>query len=130
MNKISVVAAVIQAEDRFLICLRPEGKRHAGMWEFPGGKVDAGESISDALRRELKEELDLDVTSVGRVLSVHADPDSAFEISFIETTVSGNITVHEHDRAEWVRLSVLDNYPLAPSDKLFVEEMLGSRFQR
>jgi 8-oxo-dGTP diphosphatase len=60
---IRVVAAVIKRNDYYLICKRPKGKRHGGLWEFPGGKVEEGENIETAARRELAEELDLSVLS-------------------------------------------------------------------
>ena len=57
MVQTRVVAAVIQREDKFFVCLRPKDKRHGGMWEFPGGKLANGESLAEAAERELKEEL-------------------------------------------------------------------------
>ena len=59
-GKIRVVAAVVERRGKYLVCRRPAHKRHADKWEFPGGKVHAGESDSDAIRRELDEELAVD----------------------------------------------------------------------
>jgi len=53
----SVVAAVIERDGKYLLCQRPQGKRYGGLWEFPGGKLLAGESLLEAARRELREEL-------------------------------------------------------------------------
>ena len=64
--RIEVVAGIIRREGRFLICKRPEGDVHPGLWEFPGGKIEIGESPEGALVREIREELDIDVT-YGRV---------------------------------------------------------------
>ena len=64
---IAVVAGVVRREGRVLLCQRPEGKRFGLLWEFPGGKVEAGESPEAALERELREELDVE-TRTGRVL--------------------------------------------------------------
>jgi len=72
----SVLAAVVQREDRFLICQRPAHKRHGGLWEFPGGKLEPGETHEHAARRELAEELDVAVRTVGRMLFSIADPGS------------------------------------------------------
>ena len=66
MTSVRVVAAVIRRGDTLLVGRRPEAKRHGGMWEFPGGKIDPGETPEDAARRELAEELALSVTAVGR----------------------------------------------------------------
>ena len=58
---IAVVAAVIEENDRFLVTRRPAGTHLEGMWEFPGGKIDRDEAHDAALRREIREELDVDV---------------------------------------------------------------------
>ena len=62
---VRVIAAVVWRGDRLLVCQRPAHKRHGGLWEFPGGKVEAGESDAAAARRELREELGVEVTAVG-----------------------------------------------------------------
>ena len=62
MQPLIVTAAILENQGRVLITRRPEGSRHAGLWEFPGGKLEAGESPPQALARELLEELDLAVT--------------------------------------------------------------------
>ena len=68
MTLTSVLAAVVQRDDRYLICQRPPHKRHGGLWEFPGGKLEPGETHDHAARRELAEELDVDVRTVGTML--------------------------------------------------------------
>ena len=80
---VRVVAAVVARGDRALLCRRPAHKRHGGLWEFPGGKREAGESDADAVRRELREELGVTVQAVGREELVVADPGSPFELSLI-----------------------------------------------
>jgi mutator protein MutT len=115
----AVVAAVIQRGDRFLICRRPEGKNHGGLWEFPGGKVDAGESFEDALRRELQEELAVEATHVGAVLFSVLDQKSGFKIQFIPTSVTGEPIALEHAELTWSTTPQLLSYPLAPSDRAF-----------
>ena len=73
-----VLASVIQSGNRLLVCQRAQEKRHGGLWEFPGGKVEAGESDFEAARRELHEKLDVTVTEVGPVEFSAKDPASSF----------------------------------------------------
>jgi mutator protein MutT len=121
---IRVVAAVIEKGGRYLVCLRPFGKRHGGLWEFPGGKVHDGESTGEAVSRELSEELAVAVTSTGCVLFTRADPDSEFVIEFIETEIRGSPVLHAHDQLVWCHPEELLQLPLAPSDRDFVLEHL------
>jgi mutator protein MutT len=65
---IPVLAAVIRRDGRLLVARRPAHKRHGGLWEFPGGKVEEGESWADAAARERKEELGVDVARTGEPL--------------------------------------------------------------
>jgi 8-oxo-dGTP diphosphatase len=102
-----------------LVGQRPAGKRHAGLWEFPGGKVRADESQVDALRRELAEELGLVVTS-GRSLFTARDGDSPFVITFVAVATRGAPTAHEHAALAWLDLEELAALELAPADAAFV----------
>lgn len=88
---------------------------------FRGGKLHSGETLADALRRELREELLVDVVSIGATLLVEHDRDSSFEIHFIATEIAGEPFAREHDRIEWVPIASCDQYPLAPSDRALVE---------
>jgi mutator protein MutT len=122
----TVVAAVIQRGDRFLICRRPEGKNHGGLWEFPGGKVDAGESLEFALKRELHEELAVEATHVGATVFSVRDQKSGFEICFIPTSVTGEPMALEHSELTWSTTPQLLSYPLAPSDRAFATFLTGA----
>ncbi|HEX8209024.1 MAG TPA: NUDIX domain-containing protein [Longimicrobium sp.] len=122
--QIRVVAAVIEQSGRYLVCLRPHGKRHGGLWEFPGGKVKDGESISQAVARELAEELAVSVTYTGRVLFTRADPGSEFVIEFVEAEIRGSPVLLAHDQLVWCHPQQLLQLPLAPSDRDFVVEHL------
>ncbi|MGB1840945.1 MAG: NUDIX domain-containing protein, partial [Longimicrobiales bacterium] len=82
VKSIRVVAAVLRRGDALLVGRRPESKRHGGMWEFPGGKIDPGETPTDTARRELAEELELKVTHVGDLLHAVRDGSSSFVIEF------------------------------------------------
>ncbi|HEX8452788.1 MAG TPA: NUDIX domain-containing protein [Longimicrobium sp.] len=121
---IRVVAAVIEQGGRYLVCLRPHGKRHGGLWEFPGGKVKGGESTSQAVARELAEELAVAVTFTGRVLFARADLGSEFVIEFVETEIRGSPVLLAHDQLVWCHPEELLQLPLAPSDRDFVLEHL------
>lgn len=118
-----VIAAVIECQGRYLICRRPEHKRHGLLWEFPGGKLEAGESHLDAARRELKEELNLEVAGLGESLISIGDPGSPFIVDFIPTTVIGTPELLEHCELRWATLSEMASMELAPSDARFAQFM-------
>jgi 8-oxo-dGTP diphosphatase len=122
--RVRVLAAVARRGDRYLVARRPAHKRHGGLWEFPGGKLEAGESVEDGLRRELREELDVELEAVGRALLSVADPESVFRIEFIEVSISGEPRCLEHAGIGWMTASELRAMPLAPSDRAFVERAL------
>jgi 8-oxo-dGTP diphosphatase len=121
MTLTSVLAAVVQREDRYLICQRPAHKRHGGLWEFPGGKLEPGETHEHAARRELAEELGVDVHTVGEMLFSIADPGSQFVIEFAPVTIEGEPRCLEHSALKWLTLDELPKLELAPSDRRFVE---------
>jgi mutator protein MutT len=118
---IRVIAAVISRGDELLVCQRPLEKRHGGLWEFPGGKCEPGESDADAARRELREELGVEVTDVGDEVFAIADTDSPFLIVFVPVRTIGEPACHEHIALRWGRPRDLALLPLAPSDRRFVE---------
>jgi 8-oxo-dGTP pyrophosphatase MutT (NUDIX family) len=113
------MAAVITRVDRFFMRERPAHKRHRGLWEFRGGNVEPGETLFDALQRELYEELGVEVTAVGKVEFSVADPGSEFVIEFLRDLQS-----LEHASLAWVPPSELLNFPLAPSDLKFALRLL------
>jgi 8-oxo-dGTP diphosphatase len=119
------VAAVARRGDRLLLCRRPADKRHGGLWEFPGGKLLKGETLGEAVRRELSEELSLEVTALGRYLGRRADPGAPFVIHFVEVEAAGEPVSVEHELVSWVAEAELLDYPLAPGDRAFVEAWLG-----
>jgi mutator protein MutT len=95
-------------------------KRHGGLWEFPGGKVETGENDRQAIERELREELGLEVVSMAEdVLSIR-DPGSPFLVVFVPVEVTGEPLCHEHTALKWAHLEELVAMPLAPSDAKFV----------
>jgi len=122
---VPVVAAIVKRADRYLLGLRPAGKRHEGLWEFPGGKVRPGESFLDALDRELQEELGVAVSGVAEPLFSALDSDSAFVIYFVPTTIVGDPRCIEHAEIRWVQERELAEIPLAPADTRFVVRQFG-----
>jgi mutator protein MutT len=120
-SPIRVIAAVVARDDRVLVCQRPLTKRHGGLWEFPGGKLEAGETDFDAAFRELREELDVRVTAVSQEEFAIVDPGSAFLIAFVRAVVDGEPVAREHLALRWGTLLDIQQLPLAPSDRRYVE---------
>jgi len=116
--------ALVDADGRVLLAQRPEGKTLAGMWEFPGGKVHAGETPEAALVRELREELGIDVTS--SCLAPFAFASHAYESFHLLMPLylcrrwQGTPTPQEGQRLAWVRPARLADYPMPPADKPLV----------
>ncbi|MDT8340994.1 MAG: NUDIX domain-containing protein [Longimicrobiales bacterium] len=122
---VDVVAAVVRdRQGRLLIGQRPDHKRHGGLWEFPGGKVDAGESLARAVARELLEELDLRTHDVAaEPVFAAQDPGQPFRILFVEARVEGTPILREHQAVAWIPLPAPSRYRLAPSDAAFVDAL-------
>ncbi len=122
---IRVVACIIERHGRLLVCQRPVRKRHGGLWEFPGGKLEEGETALDGARRELGEELDLKVSRVWPVEFAMVDPGSEFRIEFVPAEAEGEPRCIEHTRIAWVEEARLLELPLAPSDLAYVRFRTG-----
>jgi len=120
-----VVAAVVRRGGSWLVCQRAPEKRHGGLWEFPGGKVEHGEDDAAALRRELDEELAVTVRRVGPPLFAVRDPRSVYLIVFREVEIEGSPMPREHSAVRWASLDTIRQLALAPSDRRFVDA-LGS----
>ncbi len=114
-----MVAAVIRRGEEYLVCQRPVHKRHGGLWEFPGGKLEPGETASEAVTRELREELDVGVLAVSDVMHSIDDPGSQFVIEFHHVEIEGEPRCIEHAALRWLTPCDLLASPLAPSDRVF-----------
>jgi mutator protein MutT len=125
MQTVPVVASVIHREDRVLVAKRPKHKRHGGLWEFPGGKMLEGESILDAVSRELLEELGVATVSVGDI--VFASQDEEFLIQFVEAQIDGEPESIEHSEIRWVMPTELEKLSMAPTDEKFVARYLTQK---
>ncbi len=125
---IRVAAAVIPNGGTYLMTQRPAGSHGGGFWEFPGGKIEAGESPAEALVRELREELGVEVET-GALLSTleHAYPDRHVELHFLEATiVGGEPQALEVADLGWFTPAEMPGLPVLPADAPLVE-MLASR---
>jgi len=119
-----VAAALIDADGRVLIAQRPEGKQLAGLWEFPGGKVEPGERPEEALIRELREELGIEVREACLapfVFASHAyDSFHLLMPLYLCRRWSGVVRASEHKALKWVKPSGLSAYPMPPADEPLV----------
>ena len=121
---VNVVAAVIQREGRYLITQRSEGTHLAGLWEFPGGKVDQTEAPETALRRELREELGVDST-VGELIETvtWTYPEKTVRILFFRCTLHGQPCPHEGQEMRWADGQTLSTYTFPDADRRLVERL-------
>ena len=124
--KLVLVAAcaLIDADGRVLIAQRPQGKAMAGLWEFPGGKVESGERPELSLIRELKEELGIDVKEeclAPLTFASHLYPDFHLLMPlYVCRRWNGTVTPREGQTLAWVRPPKLGQYPMPPADKPLV----------
>lgn len=122
-TKLVLVAAcaLVDIDGRVLIAQRPEGKAMAGLWEFPGGKVEAGETPEQSLIRELHEELAIDVTeSCLAPLTFASFAYEDFHLLmplYVCRRWNGAVTAREGQALAWVKPVRLGDYPMPPADK-------------
>jgi 8-oxo-dGTP diphosphatase len=130
MTRIVLVAAValVDVDARVLIARRPEGKPMAGLWEFPGGKVEAGERPETALLRELKEELGIDVTEAclaPLTFASHSYPDFHLLMPlYVCRRWQGVVTAREKQELAWVKPLKLRDYPMPPADLPLIPHLI------
>lgn len=112
--------ALVDADGRVLLAQRPPGKAMAGLWEFPGGKVDAGETPEAALVRELREELGIDTAEsclAPIAFASHSYPDFHLLMPvFVARVWKGTPTPLEGQQLAWVRPVRMSDYPMPPAD--------------
>lgn len=115
---IEVTAAIIEKGDKFLIARRAKGNHLSGFWEFPGGKIEKGETAEACLSRELNEELQI-IVSVKRFVgeSHFKYPNKTINLkAFTCSIIRGEIQLKDHDKVEWITLQEINQYKLAPAD--------------
>jgi 8-oxo-dGTP diphosphatase len=129
--KLVLVAAcaLIDADGRVLIAQRPQGKSMAGLWEFPGGKVETGEWPEQSLIRELKEELGITVKEeclAPLTFASHLYPEFHLLMPlYICRRWEGIIAAQEQQKLKWVRPNDLRNYPMPPADEPLISHLMA-----
>lgn len=124
MKTIQVVAAVIQADRRVFATQRGYGPQKDG-WEFPGGKIEPGETPRQALIREIREELDTEIAVGDKLLQVEYDyPDFHLSMGcYLCAVRSGLLTLKEHESAKWLSMDELDTVAWLPPDREVAEKL-------
>ena len=121
MSPVVVVAAVIEDADRFLLTRRQAGVHLEGLWEFPGGKIDEHETHSDALRREIREELDADVEVGDLVLATtHAYPEKTVTLFFYRCRLLGTPRPLLGQEMRWVARPELSTLGFPAADEALI----------
>ncbi len=120
-DSIDVCAAVVRRGPLVLLAQRPAGKHLAGLWEFPGGKVHDGEDWHTCIRREMLEELGLEVKPIRHLLTVNHDyPEKTIRLHCIECTIEDEATPTHHDgqQSRWAPVESVEPECLAPADQI------------
>ena len=124
-----VVAALIWQENTFMICQRPAHKARGLLWEFVGGKVDPGESKQQALIRECREELAVEI-SVGDVFMevLHEYPDLLVRLTlFNSAIVSGEPQMLEHNDIQWITVEQIPDFDFCPADVDILKKLMEGK---
>ncbi len=124
-NHAEVVAALIWDGDRFMICQRPAHKARGLLWEFVGGKIEPGETPEEALCRECREELDVQVEVSGLFMDVlHDYPDLEVYLALYHARIaSGTPKLLEHNDLRWIPVSDIHKYAFCPADDVILERL-------
>ena len=124
---VEVVGAIIKDGDRYLVGQRAANKAQGGLWEFMGGKIEPGETPEQALARECREELDLEIEDEHIIDSViHDYPEKTIRLTLISCSPkSGSVPkALEHQQIRWVTRSEMDALDFAPADRELIRKQL------
>ncbi|MDW8183251.1 MAG: (deoxy)nucleoside triphosphate pyrophosphohydrolase [Caldimicrobium sp.] len=126
-----VVAAFIEREGKVFMVRRPFHKKRGGLWEFPGGKVEEGESPEDALKREIKEELGIEVVPLEIISRCkHIYPDEFIELILIKAHTEGEPSPKEAIEARWIEIEEITTLELCPADRSILEGLKLEKIQK
>jgi 8-oxo-dGTP diphosphatase len=126
-DRLNVVCAIIKKNERILAVRRKKGENMAGQWEFPGGKIRAGESPGETLIREILEELEIKILPDEPLPPVEYDyPEFSIRLMpFRCKWLKGTIEMHVHDQCKWLTVSELDSLNWSKADLVVVEMIKG-----
>lgn len=128
-KRVSVAAALIWDNDRFMICQRPENKKRGLLWEFVGGKREAGETLEETLVRECREELNVTVRPTGVYASLtHEYPDITVDLTLYNAVITEGVPqMLEHNDIKWITRDQIDGFEFCPADKEILERLKNDR---
>lgn len=121
-----VTAAIIRNRNKILICQRAANDECSMLWEFPGGKREAGESLEECIIREIREELELDINTLGVfTTSLYKVNDKEIYFTVFNAEIAGGVMkLNVHNAAEWVTVEDMSSYKFMPADVEFVEKLV------
>ena len=126
---IRVTAAIIESDDKILIAQRKsEDDIFGGFWEFPGGKIEDGETPEECMARELMEELEIEV-EVGTLITSnkHRYPDGIFELlAYRVQHICGNFVLNDHDEIKWITIDEISNFVFPPANTPIINYLKNS----
>ena len=132
MKTIKVTGAIIQNDNNFLIGRRGNDEKSAGMWEFPGGKLEEGESPKECIKRELKEELNIDA-EIGELFSSYTynNPHVSYELFFFKVnSFFGEPVKSVHDKLKWEKLKNFYKYDFLAGDGPLIDKLMSENNKR
>jgi 8-oxo-dGTP diphosphatase len=123
-----VAVAILRKNKKFLICQRKQGGRYALKWEFPGGKLEVGESVEQCLRRELREELSIEIHSIEQIetLAAYYEDGGMFNVSYCFVSgFDGEPCNNVFEQIRWVTLLELKQMDILDGNKPFIATLKG-----
>ena len=126
MKEIQVTGAIIKKNDKYLIGRRGPNEKSPGLWEFPGGKIEKGETPIECIKRELKEELNINAEIGDLVTKYNYDyPNVSYLLYFFKVkSYIGEFKIIVHDKLEWVSLNDFHKYDFLQGDTPLINQML------